>query len=434
VILAGLGLLTPLGAGAWATFRALLAGRTVTDRARHLPPDVGPVDLVRALGVVPCAQQGGADPAVELAERAAREAAAEAGVPLAGLPAFVGTSKGAAGISDFGLIADRTGQPKISNQQSAVSKPPFPGPHAYLNHHLARRTGISIRAHHVAACASSLVALDHARRFLVHPRRQEFIPPAPPAHALVVTAEASLTPLFIHSYRRLGVLAPLTRDGYRERPFDQRRNGFILAEAGAAVVLQRIEPDQPLPPGSIELVDTATACEAHDLIRPNPDMLALRHIARRMFAQCGDQLPGPAVHAHAPGTPDHDPAELTAYHDLLPPLAPGFARGPAARDGDHPRAEPGANGDGPTGASAMPPIYASKGALGHTLGASGLVSLIIAALSTRTQKLPPMPWLTDPISPHLLTIKHELPPPTPHAVFAAGFAGHTAGALIRRTT
>src|SRR5208283_3187056 len=53
--------------------------------------------------------------------------------------------------------------------------------------------------------------------------------------ALVVGVEASVHPLFISSFKRLGVLAP---EGHGCRPFDHHRRGFVVSEAAAAVCLE----------------------------------------------------------------------------------------------------------------------------------------------------------------------------------------------------
>src|SRR5262249_26413210 len=104
---------------------------------------------------------------------------------------------------------------------------------------------------------------------------------------------------------------------------------------------------------------------------------------------------------HAPGTLDHDAVELDVYQKVC------------------------AN---------RPLLYASKGALGHGLGASGLVSLVIACLSARAAKIPPMPWLDEPLDSPLLTRPHENADVTTPAIFAAGFGGHVAGAVIRHAS
>ncbi len=397
VVIAGLGLITPLGHGAWPTFAALLRGRRLTDRIAQLEPGTGAVPLVQAVGGVSIARHTSSDPAVELAERAAREAAAEAGQPLIGQPTWLGTSKGAVGVLDAAVAAWASGvKPLPPSGLEVVTL----GPHGYLSHQLTRRTGVTVRRHTVAACASSLTALHQARLGLLNPR--------PDLHelnsdtALVVTAEAALLPAFIHSYRRLGVLAPLTLDGYRGRPLGDDRRGFVLAEVGAAVLLRRLASGEQPRGHDVELLDTAVATEAEDLIRPSGSMHALRHVGERLCE--GRRLA--ALHPHAPGTAEHDDREWAVLREVT------------------------AGGGGP-----VPPAYANKGALGHSLGSAGLVSLVLACLAIRTGKLPPMPWLADTAAPPDNGRQHDASAPVavipgPHAVFAAGFGGHVAGAVV----
>jgi 3-oxoacyl-(acyl-carrier-protein) synthase len=360
IVIAGCGLVTPLGHSAWQTFRALLDGRTITDRADNLAADAGVMSLVRDVGCVSVVQHSGDDPAVALAERAAREALFEAGAGDAKIPIFLGASKGA-----MHALTD--------HKPEALAL----GPHGYLAQQLSRRLRLPVRLSLVAACASSLVALHHARLALLH---------ASLDRALVVTAEAALLPMFVHSYRRLGVLPPLTREGYRGRPLDRQRCGFMLSELGAAVLIEKRAPRA----GDIELTHTAAAADGYDMIRPSPDMAALRHVARQLL---GDQ-PVDLLHPHATGTVEHDPPEMAVYRDLG-----------QVRD-----------------------VYACKGALGHGLGAAGLVSLVLACLCAKANRKPPMPWLTDPIVPF-----DRSPELRSHAVFAAGFGGHVAGARIQRS-
>lgn len=366
----------PLGHAAWETFRALLDGRMITDRATKLPDDVAPLDLVRAVGCTGISQHSITDPAIDLAERAAREAMAEAGAEPDELATFIGASKGAvyamAGAAKDGC---ETVPP---DARLAIAT----GPHGYVAHHLCRRLKLQGAHNVVAACASSLTALHCARLALQRP--------GGPGKALVITAEASLLPLFVHSYQRLRVLSKLSRDEYLGRPLDKNRNGFVLAEQAAAVVIERVQARRA---GQFELVDTAIACESKDIVRNSSDMPALRRVADRILTRMKVDV----IHPHATGTIEHDPAELAAY--------------------EHPDSA----------------IYACKGALGHGLGAAGLVALVIARLCARTKRTPPMPWITDPISPEIIAGGQSLnkEDATTHAVFAAGFGGHVAGALAR---
>lgn len=391
IAIIGWGLISPLGDGAWPTFRSLLAGRRLADRAGELPPDTAPLDLAKALGSVSSAQHGREDPSIELAERAAREAATMAGLPCQGLPVWLGTSKGAVARASQRLSS---GHPIDEDTAQCLAL----GPHAYLCDRLCRRLKTVARGHHVAACSSGLVALDHARRALLnnpHPDQ---------ASALVIASEAAITPAFVASYQRLGVLGEMTAEHYNQRPLDERREGFMLSEMGVAVLLKRIEPGMPWPEDAAELVGTAIACEPHDMIRPAPKMTSLARLWQGLTADHTIDV----IHPHAPGTREHDPAELDA---LLLTSSPA--------------------------GSPMPDLYAVKGAIGHGLGASGLASLVVAALCLRTGQRPPMPWLTQPIG---LPGKNPLPIEPGarpcdrsgvHAVLAAGFGGHLAGALLQ---
>lgn len=394
VVISGLGLVCPLGDSAWQTFTALLHGATITDRAAALSRPINCIDMIRALGCVRVAQHSATDPAVELAERAARQALIEAGAKPNGLAAILGASKGAVHAMTAALARRLPPQRRRRLIPAAVD-PVLPrdaelavalGPHGYLAHHLQRRLALGPVHNVVAACASSLTALHQARTALL---REDG-----PQRILVVTAEASLLPVFIHSYRRLGVLPPLTGDAYRAAPLDHARCGFTLAEVAAAVVLEVTGQPQH---GQIELLDTAAATEAYDMVRPAKTMTALTHVAKQIITGRTINV----LHPHATGTADHDPVELEAYKPAL---------------------------------NSTPSVYAVKGALGHGLGAAGLVALVIAALCNRARRLPPMPWLNGPIDAPAMCLNPgaaALPAGTTHAVFAAGFAGHVAGAVIR---
>ena len=435
VCITGLGLVTPLGHGAWPTFRALLAGRTITDRLDRLPPHATPLERVRAIGSIAIAQHVAGDPAAHLAELAVREALADAGVLPPGLPTFLGTSKGAihtgyraseASSLRNAEAADGNSGPDPADARlrpDLAQSVALGFPHL-LSTQLATRLPLDIRTHVVAACASSLIALHRARQWLLH----QPPPPSPEGatRALVVTAEAALLPPLIASYERLGVLAEPSPEGYHERPLDERRAGFVLAEAASAVVLERVAEGAAT--HGIELAATAEACEALDPIRSSPDMPALQHVVAACLDQAGVGHVD-VIHPHAPGTREHDPAELAAIAQVLG--VPNTTGLPATPDTSL--------------------LYAHKGALGHSLGSAGLTSLVLACLCLRTGRVPPMPWLTDPmpLPPSLDTPPPAAAPPAAtgpgrgyaalggtgargtHLITAAGFAGHTAAALLQ---
>jgi len=383
VSITGFGLVTPLGLSAWETFRALLDGKVIPDRIQSLPEHIGTIETVQLAGSVRLAEHGAADPSIELAERAAREALGMAGVQPGNVTGILGASKGAMHALVDAIRKpgdpDRFGMaPRITDAQRAVTL----GPHGYLAEHLSRRLGLGPVRSIVAACASSLIALHHAAMS---------IQPGQPV--LVMTSESALLPMFISSYDRLGVLPPLNVEQYRGRPLDQNRSGFMLSEIGAAVVLEATE--QAPAAGSIELLETAIANDSEDLIRNTADLPALTRIATQLLQDRHVDV----IHPHATGTQEHDTAELNVYERL------------------------GCDAD----------LYAVKGAIGHGLGASGLTSLVIACLCARAGRRPPMPWIDTPIETSLpINSAVQVRPMATHAVFAAGFGGHTAGVVIQR--
>lgn len=357
----GVGLLTPLGRSAWSTWRALLDGRLITDRCSDLQDPIAPFDLARAVGCV-SPSHGALDPAIELAEAAARQAMAEADRSPRGQPTVVACSKGA--------VHDPRVMPR--------------GPVALVGDALRDRLRLGPIRPIAAACASSLIGVHLARQWLSEPGIDR---------VLVVSSEAALLPVFVHSYQRLGVLAPVTRQAYRGRPLDRQRAGFVLTEVGAAVLLER-QSRRPL----ARLLDTAAGCESGDLIRASAGSgrPALGHVAAELLREPIDLL-----HPHATGTLDNDSTELAEYERQGQPI----------RD-----------------------VYACKGALGHGLGASGLTAMVLAVLAGRSSRRPPMPWLTAPIESDVLLAARRRSDRgvDRQAVFAAGFGGHVAGVLLGR--
>ncbi len=466
VHITGIGLVSPLGHSAWGTFHSLLQGRSITDRADGYPVDAAqldPTSFVRAMGSCSIAQHNAADPCIELAEHAAREALTMAGVPESdwpGVACFMGVSKGAMiawqrELYSLHRRSTATGKP-IAN--SMITPTTF-GPVGFLTYHLRRRLNLGLVQPVMGACASSLIALHLARLALCSDS------PSAPKRVLVVTCEAALLPMFVHSYKRLGVLPPLRPGEYAGLPLDRQRRGFMLSELAAAVVVEqeRSGPVAKWPSGQVtekasgrvvekasgrvvkwssgrviektsgqvakwpsgqvtenktqttykanaattkaqvlglQLLNTAIAGEGYDLMQPAPNMPALREVIHQVTASNHVDV----LHPHATGTADNDEAEMSVYEREL-------------------------------NEAQSTKVYACKGALGHGLGAAGLVSLVLACMCGRTGRIPAMPWLTQPIESKFTLQGDEqtIGGATNHAVFAAGFGGHVAGAMIRHT-
>ena len=336
--------LTPFGADA-ETWEGLLSGRFISGHAA-------------------CATVTGASRAKRLAVDAARPAVA--GGIAADAAVVVGTSKGS--VEDWlGVRPTPSGLADIAEQVATAFE--------------LRGARLTVSA----ACASGLLALVRAAMMIRAGEARQ---------VLVVAAEASVHPLFLGSFQRLGVLAG-PGDGCR--PFDRNRTGFYMSEAAAALLLDA-EADGVSAPGSVYLDPFAIGGDATHLTGGDPDLRTLRHLLSRVV---GDR-PVDLVHAHGTGTPANDGAELAAIESAV------------------------------GGMVAPPHLYSHKGALGHSLGAAGLLSVVINCHAHADGVIPPNVQTRQPLETRNVLISREQVPRTVRRsiAVAAGFGGATAAVSL----
>lgn len=148
------------------------------------------------------------------------------------------------------------------------------------------------------------------------------------------------------------------------KPFDVRRSGMLLGEAAAAVVLMRSED---CPEHSGVLVGIGASNDASGLTAPDPSGLSVRLALDRALLAAGLTYGDLALYlAHGTGTQLNDDLEAKVVEDV-------FA------DND------------------MLTIVGTKGALGHSLGACGLVEFVLLLQMLKRQLAPATVGLTDPI-------------------------------------
>jgi 3-oxoacyl-[acyl-carrier-protein] synthase II len=187
----------------------------------------------------------------------------------------------------------------------------------------------------------------------------------------------------------------LPAEGVGCRPFDRDRDGFLISEAAAAVCLE-VEADKT---GLVRIDRFGMAGDATHLTGSNPGGAAMSHVLR---AAVGDR-PVDLFHAHATGTKLHDPVELRA-------IADAGCRTERAPD-----------------------VYSHKGALGHSLGAAGLVSIVLNCMAHQTSTIPPNVQTHHPINiPAGLSISRDVTHRRIHrsVAFAAGFGGAMAAVSL----
>lgn len=376
VAITGLGLVTPLGINLRETWQTILSGRFITDHGR-----------------VPIEPRGTPPRITQLALLAAREALADAGggrdwfrdhssasqSSAEGTALIVGTSKGT-------VETWATAPPHMRNSAYVVGA--WPGL-ADLARDLARELQLCAgpRMTCSAACASGLHALARGVMLLGTGECRR---------ALVVAAESSLHPLFVGSFHRLGVLAD---PAVGCRPFDENRCGFLMSEAAAAVCLEpaadRAQVCGRKPPVLIERF--ALGSDPTHITGMDPHGRPLRRLLANVLGKCGVDL----VHAHGTATIANDPIELSAIAGSLPD-------------------------------DCMPAIYSHKAALGHSLGASGLVSVVLSVRMHEAGLVPGNVCTSRPIAAGRLRPARDTQPRhlDRSMVIAAGFGGALAALTL----
>jgi 3-oxoacyl-[acyl-carrier-protein] synthase I len=224
------------------------------------------------------------------------------------------------------------------------SPTPIVGPgYGTMAANLARRFGIDGPQYSLStACSSSANALLHARLML----NAGLVD-----HVLVVGVE---------SYNRVsvegfGALLLLARGEYA--PFDKDRTGLILGEGAAAVVLARA-PGNATP---IKLCGGASACDSSSPTSSHPDrILAVMERALDDAGARANDLIG--IKAHGTGTVSNDQAEGEALRRLH---------------------------------ASLPPFTSLKPYVGHTLGACGMVELLLLVAAWGDGFLPATPGFSQ---------------------------------------
>lgn len=356
VAITGVGLVTPAGTGTAATWEGLCAGRsTAADdpELAELPvpiacrvPDFDPHTHARLR------QPWRFDRATQLLLGAAREALDNAGCDSAAwrperTALVVGSAAGGIGTLEAQhrrLLS--TGPDRLSPHTLPAYLPSMAAGHAAL------ALGVKGPALHTStACASGASAVITAGLLLAAGHCDI---------ALAGGSDAMVTPLCAAAFAKMGALSRRTHDPIRaSRPFDRERDGFVLAEGAAVLVLEREEDVRARQARPLALlVGHGTTTDAHHPVAPDPDGTGLERAVREALRQAG-AAPQEVDHisAHGTSTPLNDRVEAAVMRRL-------YGRQP-------------------------PSVTSAKGALGHTMGAAGAIEAALTALSVARGVAPP---------------------------------------------
>ena len=203
------------------------------------------------------------------------------------------------------------------------------------------------------SCASGAIAIGDAFRAIARGEADVMIAGG---------AEAPLAPLCFGAFSIIRAMSTRNDDpAHASRPFDAGRDGFVMAEGAAVLILE--ERGRALARGApvyAEICGFGLTNDAHHMTAPRPDG---RQAARAIRIALAEARVGPReigyINAHGSSTPLNDPTETGSIKQVF---------------GDH---------------AGRLALSGTKGYFGHALGASGAIEAAICALASRRGWVPP---------------------------------------------
>lgn len=417
VVVTGLGAVTPVGLDAPSTWASYVAGRS----------GIAPIALFDAAGMgfeakVAAEVKGfvpedhmdrkvarRSDRVMQFAIAAAREAMADAGLldgdgkidARAYDPDRAGCYIGS-GVGGVGTLIDSENV-RLEKGQNRISPLAVPmilndsTPGAVSIQHGLKGPNMSL----VSACASSANAIGEALELI---RRGA-------ADMMVAGgSEAAILPVVVAGFQNMGALSKWSGDApLASRPFDAERDGFVIGEGAAILILERL--DRATARGAriyAELAGYGLSADAGHITAPSEDGDGLMRAVRMAFDSAHVTAADiDVVSAHGTSTPLNDKVETVALKTLF---------GERAYD---------------------VPVSSVKSMIGHLLGASGAAAALGSCMSIQTGIVTPTINLHTPDPACDLDYVPNTSRTVPGGVGgvllnSAGFGGHNAALVFRK--
>jgi len=406
VVVTGLGAVSPLGNDVETSWRNLTDGRSGAARITHFDPSPFVVNFACELKDFDAAewldrkQARRMDRFAQMIVAAARQAEADSGIDIAGEGDRIGASiaTGIGGLQSYQDCYDTLLErgPDRVNPFAIPCIIPNMGA-GWVSMELGTRGPLSSQC---TACAASNMAIGDGTDQIRLGRADVM---------LCGGTEAAINEVGIAGFGAMRALSRRNDDPERaSRPFDAHRDGFVMGEAAAVVVLEELEHAQAR--GAriyAEVAGYGVSSDATHITEPDPTG---ENPARALVNALHDASIDPGevdyINAHGTSTPLGDASETRVIKKAL----------------------------GEENALATP-ISSTKGATGHCLGAAGAIEAVFTTLAIRDGKLPP-------------TINQEAPDPecdldyVPNESRDAdvrvaisnsfGFGGHNACVVLKR--
>jgi 3-oxoacyl-[acyl-carrier-protein] synthase II len=405
VVVTGLGTTSPLGGDVGSSWQALLDGRSGVSHldqewAEVLPAQIAGQAAVEPTEVLERVKARRLDRAAQFAVVAAQEAWSDAGLADADLDTErlgVAIATGIGGVQTLLANYDALNA-KGPRRVSPLAVPMLMAnsPAANVGLLLGARAGVHTP---VSACASGNEGISLGVDMIRLGRADVVV---------VGGTEASVIALPMAAFAQMMALSKRNDEPERaSRPWDVDRDGFVLAE-GAAVLVIESEAHAAARGARVyaEVAGAGISADSHDIAQPEPAGTGASLAMRRALAE-SDLEPSDVAHinAHATSTPQGDVAEALAIRSALGTAADSVV------------------------------VTGTKSMSGHLLGAAGAFESITTVLSLHHRRIPPtinLDKLDDAIDLDIATSVRELPEGDLAALNNSfGFGGHNVAVAFR---
>lgn len=405
VVVTGLGTTSPVGGDVPTTWAALLAGHSGVRPIKHDWADQLSTQIAAEVAVDPTdvlerVKARRLDRSGQLALVAALEAWADSGLADAEVDQErlgVAMASGIGGVqtllSNYDALKEK-GPRRVSPLAIPMLMPNSPA--ANIGLAIGAKAGVHTP---VSACASGNEAIALGIDMIRLGRADVVV---------VGGTEAAVHPLPMAAFGQMMALSKRNDDPERaSRPWDKGRDGFVLGEGAAVLVLESEEHAKAR--GAKVYAEAAGAgitADSHDIAQPDPGGFGATRAMKMALRESGLE-PSEIAHinAHATSTPQGDLAEALAIRNAL---------------GDE--------------AAEHLVLTSTKSMTGHLLGAAGALESIAVVLALRDRVVPPTINLEDPedIGLDIATEKRTLPEGDLAALNNSfGFGGHNVAIAFR---
>jgi 3-oxoacyl-[acyl-carrier-protein] synthase II len=358
VVVTGIGAVTPVGIGVDDFWAGITSGRNGIGLITQFPTDDLPVKVAGEVDAF--------DPAAYLGPKEVRRtdhvvqfalASASLAWADAGEPEIVSERGGCIFATGIGGIQTLLEQHLVLLEKGPGRVSPFMVPMLMANAsagHIAMRYGLTgPNMATLSACASSNNAIGEGMRLI----RDGYLD-----LCVVGGSEAATVPLTVAAFAQMTALTKNPDPETASRPFDADRNGFVLSEGAATLILE--SEDHARARGArvyCEVAGYGASDDAHHITAPDPKGTGATLAMRWALSDAGAEPQDVSyINAHGTSTPLNDAAETVAIKAAL------------GEDVAHRVA-----------------VSSTKSMTGHMLGAAGAVEGAICALAIRDGVVPP---------------------------------------------